>query len=231
VLGVELCGVVLAAAAPAAGAVVVVVVVWVLCALSVVVAGAAAEASAAGVVLVVGAAAEAEESAAGAVLEAAGVVLEAEGLAAWLASGAACIAPPDPEAVESVVAVGCAPLGAAALSFAEGTGALLLFSPESVTGAVEFGLEGRLESVLLAEAAGAAAADGAAEAPALLQDSAIIFMSETLNLLSEPIVPVNEAWCPTCASRPVPSSLYATPFWSVTMKLSPDLLTQPLMDV
>jgi len=110
----------------------------------------------------------------------------------WLASGAGCIAPPEPEAAgESVVAVGCAPLGAAALSFGAGTGALLLFKPESVTGAVEFGLEGRLS--LLAEAAGAAAPDGAAEAPALLQDSEIIFASETLNLLSEPMDPVNEA--------------------------------------
>jgi len=153
-----------AEAAPAAGVVVVVVVVWVLCELSVV-------------------------DAAGAVEEAAGA---AEELAdCWFASGAACIAPPEPEAVESVVAVGCAPLGAAALSFAEGTGALLLFKPESVTGAVEFGLEGRLS--LLAEAAGAAAAEGAAEAPALLQESEIIFASATLNLLSEPIEPVNEA--------------------------------------
>jgi len=38
---------------------------------------------------------------------------------------------------------------------------------------------------------------GGAEAPALLQDSEIIFISETLNLLSEPMEPVNEAWCPT----------------------------------
>ena len=175
-----------------------------LCALSVVVAGAAAEAeeSAAGAVLeAAGAVPDAEESAAGAVLEAAGVVPDAEELAGG------CIAPPDPEAVESVVAVGCAPLGGAALSFADGTGALLLFKPESVTGAVELGLEGGFEESVLAEAAGAAAPDGAAEAPALLQDSAIIFMSDTLNLLSEPMVPVNEAWCPTCASRPLPSSL------------------------
>jgi hypothetical protein len=188
---------VLAEAAPAAGAVVVVVVVWVLCALSVVVAGAAAAAAelAAGAVVVAGAAADADESAAGAVLEAAGAVLEAEEFAdCLLASAAGAIAPPDPEAVESTLAVGCAPLGAAALSFADGTGALLLFNPESVTGAVEFGLEGRfVESVLLAEVAGAAAAEGAAEAPALLQDSAIIFMSATLNLLSVPIVPVNDA--------------------------------------
>ena len=140
---------------------------------------------------------------AGAVEEAAGA---AEELAdCWLASGAGCIAPPEPEAVESVVALGCAPLGAAALSLGDGTGALLLFKPESVTGAVEFGLEGGLS--LLAEAAGAAAPDGAAEAPALLQESEIIFASETLNLLSEPMEPVNEAWCPTCASRPLPSSL------------------------
>jgi len=123
-----------------------------------------------------------------------------------LASGAACIAPPDPEAVESVVAVGCAPLGAAALSFADGTGALLLFKPESVTGAVEFGLEGGFES-LLAEVAGAAAAEGAAEAPALLQESETGFISETLNLLSDPIEPVAEICFPTCASRPLPSSL------------------------
>ena len=164
-----------------------VVVVWVLCALSVVVAGAAAaaEESAAGAVVVAGAAADADESAAGAVLEAADCLL---------ASAAGAIAPPDPEAVESTLAVGCAPLGAAALSFFDGTGALLLVRPESVTGAVEFGLEGRfVESVLLAEVAGAAAAEGAAEAPALLQDSAIIFMSATLNLLSVPIVPVKDA--------------------------------------
>ena len=151
--------------------------------------------------------------AAGAVEEAAGAALEAELADCAFAPGAGCIAPPDPEAVESVEAVGCAPLGAAALSFADGTGALLLFKPESVTGAVEFGLEGGfVESVLLADVAGAAAAEGAAEAPALLQDSEIIFMSETLNLLSEPIEPVNEAWCPTCASRPLPSSLYGVPF-------------------
>jgi hypothetical protein len=117
------------------------------------------------------------------------------------------IAPPEPEAVESVVAVGCAPPCGAALSFAEGTGALLLFKPESATGAVEFGLEGGL-SVLLAEAAGAAApAAGAAEAPDVLQESETGFMSETLNLLSEPIEPVAEICLPTCASSPLPSSL------------------------
>ena len=97
------------------------------------------------------------------------------------------------------------------MSFAEGTGALLLFKPESVTGAVEFGLEGGL--LLLAEAsdevaAGAAApAAGAAEAPALLQESETGFISDTLNLLSEPIEPVAEICLPTCASRPLPSSL------------------------
>jgi len=74
-----------------------------------------------------------------------------------------------------------------------------------VTGAVEFGLEGRLS--LLAEAAGAAAAEGAAEAPALLQESETGFISETLNLLSDPIEPVAEICFPTCASRPLPSSL------------------------
>jgi len=164
----------------------------VLCALSVVVAA--------------GVAAEAEEPAGG--VEPAGVVLEAEGLAAWLASGAGCMAPPDPEAaVESVVADGCAPLGAAALSFGDGTGALLLFKPESVTGAVEFGFEGGFVSLLLAEVAGAAAAEGAAEAPALLQESETGFISETLNLLSDPIEPVAEICFPTCASRPLPSSL------------------------
>jgi len=106
-----------------------------------------------------------------------------------------------------VVAVGCEPLCGAALSFAEGTGALLLFKPESATGAVEFGLEGGL-SVLLAEAAGAAApAAGAAEAPDVLQESEIIFASVTLNLLSVPIEPVKEAWCPTWASSPLPSNL------------------------
>ena len=77
----------------------------------------------------------------GVVLEAAGAALEAELADCWFASGAGCIAPPDPEAVESVVALGRAPLGAAALSLGDGTGALLLFKPESVTGAVEFGLE------------------------------------------------------------------------------------------
>jgi len=70
--------------------------------------------------------------------------------------------------------------------------------------------------VLLAEAEGAAAPEGeavllvvvvvcvvvaaagaAAEAPVVLQDSEIIFISETLNLLSEPIEPLTEAWCPT----------------------------------
>ena len=61
-----------------------------------------------------------------------------------------------------MVAVGCAPLCGAALSFFDGTGALLLVSPESVTGAVEFGLEGRLS--LLAEAFDEAPA-GAAPPP------------------------------------------------------------------
>jgi hypothetical protein len=71
--------------------------------------------------------------------------------------------------------------------------------------------------LLLAEAEGAAAPEGeavllvvvvvcvvvapaagaAADAPVVLQDSEIIFMSETLNLLSEPIEPLTEAWCPT----------------------------------
>jgi hypothetical protein len=70
--------------------------------------------------------------------------------------------------------------------------------------------------MLLAEAEGAAAPEGAvvllvvvvcvvvapaagaaADAPVVLQDSEIIFMSETLNLLSEPIEPLTEAWCPT----------------------------------
>jgi len=152
------------------------------------------------------------------VLDAAGAAAEAEGVvlaleeAIWsFDAGAAplgcCIAPPEPDAVESVVADGCAPLGAAALSFADGTGALLLFKPESVTGAVEFGLEGGFVSVLLAEVAGAAAAEGAAEAPALLQESETGFISETLNLLSDPIEPVAEICFPTCASRPLPSSL------------------------
>jgi len=83
--------------------------------------------------------------------------------------------------------------------------------------------------MLLAEAEGAAAPEGAAplavvvvvvvvcaaspeagaaaEAPLVLQESEIIFASLTLNLLSEPIVPVKEAWCPTWASSPLPSSL------------------------
>ena len=80
--------------------------------------------------------------------------------------------------------------------------------------------------LLLAEAEGAAAPEGevallvvvvcvvvapaagtAAEAPVVLQDSEIIFTSATLNLLSEPIEPVSEAWCPTWASSPLPSSL------------------------
>jgi len=38
-----------------------------------------------------------------------------------------------------------------------------------------------------------APAAGAGEAPVVLQDSAIIFKSETLNLLSEPMLPVTEA--------------------------------------
>jgi len=42
-----------------------------------------------------------------------------------------------------------------------------------------------------------APAAGAAEAPVVLQDSEIIFISDTLNLLSEPMLPVTEAWCPT----------------------------------
>jgi hypothetical protein len=138
-----------------------------------------------------------------------GVVLALEEADWSLEAGAAllgcCIAPPEPEAVESVVAVGCAPLCGAALSFLVGTGALLLVTPESVTGAVEFGLEGSVELLVLAEAA--APEGAAAAAPVVLQDSEIIFISETLNLLSEPIEPVKEAWCPTCASRPLPSSL------------------------
>jgi hypothetical protein len=131
--------------------------------------------------------------------------------AAWspdavFAPGAGAIAPPEPEAVESVVAVGWEPLCGAALSFAEGTGALLLFKPESATGAVELGLEGGLS--LLAEVGAAAPEAGAAaEAPVVLQESEIIFASLTLNLLSEPIVPVKEAWCPTWASSPLPSNL------------------------
>jgi hypothetical protein len=107
--------------------------------------------------------------------------------------------------------------------------------------------------VLLAEAEGAAAPEGAAplavvvvvcvvvaapeagaaaEAPVLpLQESETGFISETLNLLSEPIEPVAEICFPTCESRPLPSSLYAVPFWSVKTKSFPDLLTQPLMVV
>jgi hypothetical protein len=48
---------------------------------------------------------------------------------------------------------------------------------------------------------------GAALAPLLLQESETGFISETLNLLSEPIEPVAEICLPTCASSPLPSSL------------------------
>ena len=86
------------------------------------------------------------------------------------------IAPPEPEAVESTVAVGVAPL--LPLPEADCTGALLLVWPVAEAW-LEFGI--------------AAAPDGAAEAPALLQLSEIILASLTLNLLSEPIEPVREA--------------------------------------
>jgi hypothetical protein len=160
--------------------------------------------------------------------EPAGVVAEAEAEgealleALWslglvFAPGAGAIAPPEPEAVESVVAVGAAPLSL--LGGADCTGALLL------VWAVEADWS-ELGMLLLAEAEGAAAPEGevallvvvvcvvvaptagaAAEAPVVLQDSEIIFTSATLNLLSEPIEPVSEAWCPTWASSPLPSSL------------------------
>ena len=125
---------------------------------------------------------------------------------------------PVPEAEAAVVsAVGFAPLSL----LADGAAAPVLACPEADWS--EFGM-------LLAEADGAAAPEGAAplavvvvvvvvwvaaapeagaaaEAPVVLQESEIIFASLTLNLLSEPMVPVKEAWCPTWASSPLPSSL------------------------
>jgi hypothetical protein len=169
---------------------------------------------------------EAEAEPAGAVAEP-----EAEGevlLAALcsllvFAPGAGVIAPPEPEAVESVVAVGAAPL--ALLGGADCTGALLLVCAVEADWS-ELGM-------LLAEAEGAASPAGAAapfalvvvvvfvvvcvaaapeagaaaEAPVVLHESETGFMSETLNLLSELIEPVAEICLPTSASRPLPSSL------------------------
>jgi hypothetical protein len=198
---------VLAEAAPAAGALVVVllVVVW-LCSVLWVAEGVLAEAEPAGVV------AEAEAEGEVALVEAA----DWSALAGAEGCGGGAVVLPVPEAEAAVVsAVGFAPLSA------EGAAAPVL---DWLADWSELGM------VLLAEAEGAAAPEGAAplavvvvvvvvcvaaapeagaaeEAPVVLQDSEIIFMSETLNLLSEPIVPVNEAWCPTWASRPLPSSL------------------------
>jgi hypothetical protein len=168
--------------------------------------------------------------------EPAGVVAEAEAEgealleAVWLllslpdgaeACGGVDMVLPVPVAAAAVVsAVGFAPLSP--LGAADCTGALLLVCPVVEADWSEFGM-------LLAEAEGAAAPEGAAplavvvvvvvvcaaspeagaaaEAPLVLQESEIIFASLTLNLLSEPIVPVKEAWCPTWASSPLPSNL------------------------
>jgi hypothetical protein len=161
--------------------------------------------------------------------EPAGVVAEAEAEgealleAVWLllsvaagvvAAGGGALVLPVPEAEAAVVsAVGCAPLSL--LGAADCTGALLLVCPVVEADWSELGM-------LLAEAEGAAPlavvvvvvvvaaapeAGAAAEAPVVLQESEIIFASLTLNLLSVPIVPVKEAWCPTWASSPLPSSL------------------------
>jgi hypothetical protein len=166
--------------------------------------------------------------------EPAGVVAEAEAEgealleAVWLllsvvagveAGGGGAVVLPVPEAEAAVVsAVGCAPL---LVLLAEGAAALVLACPEADWS--EFGM-------LLAEAEGAAALEGAAplavvvvvvvvsvaaapeagaaaEAPVVLQESETGFMSETLNLLSEPIEPVAEICLPTCPSSPLPSSL------------------------
>jgi hypothetical protein len=180
--------------------------------------GAVAEADPAGEV------AEAEAEGEVVLLEADGEVLVAPVEAAWLlvsapaagaeAAGGGALVLPVPEAEAAVVSAdGCAPV----LAEAPAAGAAPLVCP-----AADWSELGML---LLAEAEGAAAPDGevvllvvvvwvvvapaagAAEAPVVLQDSEIILTSETLNLLSEPIEPVNEAWCPTCASSPLPSSL------------------------
>jgi hypothetical protein len=122
-------------------------------------------------------------------------------------AGGGALVLPVPDADAAVVsAVGCAPL----LAEAPAAGAAAPLDADW----------SELGMVLLPEAEGVAAllvvvvvwvvvapAAGAADAPVVLHDSEIIFMSATLNLLSEPIEPVTEAWCPTCASRPLPSSL------------------------
>jgi hypothetical protein len=207
---------VLADAAPAAGAVVVVLVVVWLCSVLSVADGVLADADPAGVL----AEAEAEGEVALVEADADGEVLVAPVLADWSAgaegAGGAELVLPVPEAEAAVVsAVGCAPL------LAEGAAAPVLACPEADWS--ELGI------VLLAEAEGAAAPEGAAplavvvvvvwvvvaapeagaaaEAPVVLQESETGFMSETLNLLSEPIEPVAEICFPTCASRPLPSSL------------------------
>ena len=121
---------------------------------------------------------------------------------------------PVPEAEAAVVsAVGCAPL----LAEAPAAGAAAPLDADW----------SELGMVLLAEAEGAAAPEGAAlllvvvvvwvvvapaagaaaEAPVVLQESETGFISETLNLLSEPIEPVAEICFPTWASSPLPSSL------------------------
>jgi hypothetical protein len=136
------------------------------------------------------------------------ISVELAPLAGAEAAGGGALVLPVPEAEAAVVSAdGCAPV------LAEGAAAPVLACPEADWS--ELGM------LPLAEADGVpvlvllvvvvcvvvAPAAGAAEAPVVLQDSAIIFKSETLNLLSEPMLPVTEAWCPTWASRPLPSSL------------------------
>jgi hypothetical protein len=195
---------VLAEAAPAAGAVVVVllVVVW-LCSVLWVAEGVLAEAEPAGVV------AEAEAEGEVALVEAA----DWSALAGAEGCGGGAVVLPVPEAEAAVVsAVGFAPLSV----LAEGAAAPALACPEadwSELGMLLAEAEGVAPAVVVVVLvvvvwlAPAPEAGAAAEAPVVLQVSETGFISETLNLLSEPIEPVAEICLPTCASSPLPSNL------------------------
>jgi hypothetical protein len=126
------------------------------------------------------------------------------------------LALPVPDAEAAVVsAVGFAPLSL--LGAADCTGALLLVCPVVEADWSEFGMllaevEGAaplavVVVVVVVWAAAAPEAGAAAEAPVVLQESETGFISEILNLLSEPIEPVAEICLPTSASSPLPFSL------------------------
>jgi len=105
------------------------------------------------------------------------------------AGGGGAVVLPVPEAEAAVVsAVGCAPVLACPEADWSEFGMLLAEAEGAAPLAVV---------VVVVVVAAAPEAGAAAEAPVVLQESEIIFASVTLNLFSESIEPVNEAWCPT----------------------------------